>query len=164
MNSRMKGIYLLLGSNLGDSHKMLSSAQEHIKSEIGSIVSTSSIYTTKAWGIESQPDFLNQVIEIESSFSPSEVLRQINMIEEKLGRVRRIKWHSRIIDIDILYFGDFKFNSENLVIPHAEIENRNFVLIPMNEIAPNFIHPVFKCTQKELLEKCPDRLTARRLP
>lgn len=157
----MKGIYLLLGSNIGDSEKVLSAAIELIELEIGKVIDASSVYSTKAWGVEDQPDFLNQVVEIESNLDPENLLVKINEIEKKLGRVRFQKWHSRIIDIDILYFGAEIIDTPNLVIPHPENQNRNFVLIPMAEIAPELIHPVLGISQKELLLKCADPLKVR---
>lgn len=151
----------MLGSNIGDSEKVLSAAIELIELEIGKVIDASSVYSTKAWGVEDQPDFLNQVVEIESNLDPENLLVKINEIEKKLGRVRFQKWHSRIIDIDILYFGAEIIDTPNLVIPHPENQNRNFVLIPMAEIAPELIHPVLGISQKELLLKCADPLEVR---
>lgn len=159
----MNGIYLLLGSNLGDSLAMLDKAIDLVEVDIGRVVNASSVYSTKAWGIKDQPDFLNQVIEIESAYEPEKLLILVNEIEEKLGRKRFIKWHSRIIDIDILYYNDLILDSEHLIIPHPENENRNFVLRPMAEIAPNFIHPKLKITQAELLSECEDKLGVEKL-
>ena len=154
----MKGIYLLLGSNLGDSLAMLNKAKDLIASEIGQVINLSSIYSTKAWGVEDQADFLNQVLEVDSVLSPVEFLTRANEIEKKLGRVRHVKWHSRIIDIDILYFGSEIIKTEKLTIPHPENENRSFVLVPMAEIAPEFIHPELRLSQQQLLDKCRDGL------
>ena len=154
----MKGIYLLLGSNLGDSGKMLKDAARQIESSVGKILRHSSVYKTKAWGVEDQPDFLNQVIEVESSRRPAAILKQINIIEEQLGRIRQKKWHSRLIDIDILYYGNEVVEQKELIIPHKENENRKFVLVPMVEIAPHFVHPLSGLTQVELLRNCSDKL------
>ena len=154
----MKGIYLLLGSNLGDRQSLLLSAIKHIEERIGKIVQASSIYSTKAWGMEDQPDFLNQVVELESRLDPRTILRHAIEIESILGRKRYNKWGSRIIDIDLLYYGDLVLESKDLVVPHAENENRNFVLVPMVEVAPEFIHPKLQKTQRELLVNCPDVL------
>ena len=154
----MKGIYLLLGSNLGDRLAKLEQARSSIEQQIGAIANMSSIYATAAWGIEDQPDFLNQVVEIETTKSPPDVMAQILLIENQLGRKRHIKWGSRIIDIDILYFGDLIVDEKNLKIPHPENINRNFVLTPLSEIAPNFLHPIVQKTQRELQEVCPDSL------
>jgi len=158
----MKGVFLLLGSNLGDRLKILEHALQLIENEIGHIKMRSSIYRTKAWGIEEQPDFLNQVVEIESDLSPGNMLKKVNDIEEKLGRKRRIRWDARMIDIDILYYGELILKTELLIIPHTQIENRNFALIPMVEIAPDFIHPKLLLTQKELLSRCKDKLAVKK--
>ncbi|NJN27680.1 MAG: 2-amino-4-hydroxy-6-hydroxymethyldihydropteridine diphosphokinase [Cyclobacteriaceae bacterium] len=154
----MKGIYLLLGSNLGDSLQQLKKAQEFIQLQIGSICAQSSIYKTKPWGVEQQADFLNQVLEVDSEYSAEEILEKINEIELKLGRIRFQKWHARAIDIDILYFADHIISSEKLKIPHPENQNRNFVLVPMAEIAPDFIHPILGISQLALLLCCKDQL------
>lgn len=154
----MSGIYLLLGSNLGNSKLLLKRSIDQINLAIGQVIKSSSIYETKAWGFEDQPDFLNQVIEVESTLSAEMILKKINEIEDNLGRIRQIKWHARVIDIDILYFGNEIINTKKLVIPHPENQNRKFVLVPMSEIAPNMVHPIFLLTQKELLEKCNDVL------
>lgn len=158
----MKGIYLLLGSNLGNSLAMLQRATGLIEESIGKVITSSSFYSTKAWGVKDQPDFLNQIIEIESSKDPRELLKKVNEIEEHLGRIRHIKWHSRIIDIDILYYGDLVMKTRNLVIPHPENENRKFVLAPMVEIAPEFEHPELLITQQQMLDKCGDILEVKK--
>jgi 2-amino-4-hydroxy-6-hydroxymethyldihydropteridine diphosphokinase len=154
----MKGVYLLLGSNLGDSESILRLAKSLIEARIGTVIKASSIYLTKAWGIENQPDFLNQVLELDTVLDASKVLQCILEIERELGRIRFQKWGTRIIDIDILYFGKLIIDTKNLVIPHPENQNRNFVLVPMAEIAPDFMHPVLQLSQTELLKKCPDKM------
>lgn len=154
----MKGVYLLLGSNLGDSQAILSMAVKHIENRIGAIIKTSSLYRTKAWGIENQPDFLNQVLEVDTLLDPESLLQCISDIERLLGRIRYQKWHSRIIDIDILYYGNEMIDLPQLIIPHPENQNRNFVLAPMAEIAPDFIHPKLGISQKQLLENSKDVL------
>jgi len=159
----MKGIYLLLGSNLGNSLEMLEIARKQIAYHIGEIVIQSSIYQTKAWGIENQPEFLNQVLEVDSSLSPIDLLAILLRIEVDMGRKRYQKWGSRIIDIDILYYGDQVIEAEKLKIPHPENQNRNFVLAPMVEIAADFIHPVLGHTHAKLLEKCGDTLAVKRI-
>ncbi len=159
----MKGIYLLLGSNLGDSKEVLNTAINHLNESVGRIVKTSSVYKTKAWGIEDQPDFLNQVLEIETNLKPQDLLEQILNIEKEMGRIRYQKWGMRIIDIDILYYGDKILKSNELTIPHPENQNRNFVLAPMAEIAPDFVHPELQKSQQELLEQCSDYLEVKRI-
>lgn len=154
----MKGVYLLLGSNLGDSQGILMMAERHIENLIGQIVNASSLYRTKAWGIENQPDFFNQVLEVDTLLDPVSLLHCILDIERLLGRVRYKKWHSRSIDIDILYYGTEIVDLPQLQIPHPENQNRNFVLAPMAEIAPDLIHPKLGISQKQLYEGSQDIL------
>jgi len=158
----MKGIFLLLGSNQGDSFFVLQQAAREISQKIGTVVNSSANYKTKAWGIENQPDFLNQVLEVESDLSPEEILAKILLIEKSLGRIREIRWSSRIIDIDLLYYGTEVISQPDLTVPHPEIQNRNFTLIPMCEIAPNFIHPILGKTQRELLDITSDTLAVEK--
>ncbi len=149
-------IFLGLGSNLGNREENLSTAQKLIEEKVGKIRSKSSIYETAAWGITEQNAFLNQVIEVESHFSPSAVLHLVLKIEKDMGRIREIKWGERSIDIDILYYNNEIISTENLTVPHPFIQERKFVLVPLCEIAPAFIHPKLKQSNLELLEKCQD--------
>jgi 2-amino-4-hydroxy-6-hydroxymethyldihydropteridine diphosphokinase len=152
------GIFLSLGSNQGDRFTNLFDARKRIEKQAGKILRASSVYSTAAWGVTDQPDFLNQVIEIETHLSPGALLEAIHKIETSLGRIRSGKWGARILDIDILFYRDAVLNTAHLILPHPELPNRNFVLVPFNEIAPGFIHPVLRKTIHELLEVCPDRL------
>jgi 2-amino-4-hydroxy-6-hydroxymethyldihydropteridine diphosphokinase len=122
----------------------------------------SSIYETAAWGMENQEAFLNQVLEIETNLNPDELLQSILQIEEGLGRKRELKYGPRTIDIDILFFNDQVIDQEGLKIPHPQLQNRRFVLVPLNEIASNKIHPIFKKTISQLLAECPDPLTVNK--
>lgn len=157
----MNTAYLLIGGNMGDRKVILTKAKKLIYSGIGIVKTASKIYETAAWGIESQAPFLNQVLEIESSFTAEKMLAIIHKIETQLGRKRFEKWHKRTIDIDILYYNTEIINTENLVIPHPEIPNRKFTLIPLAEIAPNLKHPILKKTQSELLAHCADKLEVK---
>jgi 2-amino-4-hydroxy-6-hydroxymethyldihydropteridine diphosphokinase len=159
----MNTVYLLLGSNMGESKHMLSVAINMIEKNIGKRAISSSIYRTAAWGKNEQPDFLNQIIIVSSSLPPSIILKQIFNIEEEMGRVRTTRNAARVIDIDILYFNDEIINTENLIIPHPQIQNRRFVLIPLQEIAPLYQHPLLKKTAKELLLICPDKLNVQNI-
>jgi len=149
-------IFLGLGSNLGNREENLLTAQKLIEEKVGKIRSKSSVYETAAWGITEQNAFLNQVIEVETSFSPSAVLHLVLKIEKDMGRIREIKWGERSIDIDILYYNNEIISTENLVIPHSFIQERKFVLVPLCDIAQDFIHPKLQQTNLELLEKCQD--------
>jgi 2-amino-4-hydroxy-6-hydroxymethyldihydropteridine diphosphokinase len=152
------GIYLLLGSNLGDRRNVLVKARELVDEIVGEVVQSSKIYETEAWGITSQPSFFNQVIEIRSTLSPDELLATLHQIENKLGRVRREKWGERTLDIDILYYGDLILNEEQLVIPHPEIPTRRFTLVPLVEIAAEFLNPSLSKSNNQLLAECNDNL------
>ncbi|MFY7908949.1 MAG: 2-amino-4-hydroxy-6-hydroxymethyldihydropteridine diphosphokinase [Emticicia sp.] len=153
---KLHQIFLGLGSNLGNREENLSTAQKLIEEKVGKIRSKSSIYETAAWGITEQNAFLNQVIEVETSFSPSAVLHLVLNIEKDMGRIREIRWGERSIDIDILYYNNEIISTETLVVPHPFIQERKFVLVPLCEIAPAFIHPKLNQTNLELLEKCRD--------
>lgn len=153
---KLNKIFLGLGSNLGNREENLLMAQRLIAEKVGEICSKSSVYETAAWGITEQNAFLNQVIEVETSFSPSAVLHLVLTIEKDMGRIREIKWGERSIDIDILYYNNEIISTENLEIPHPFIQERKFVLVPLCEIAQDFIHPKFKQTNLELLKECQD--------
>jgi 2-amino-4-hydroxy-6-hydroxymethyldihydropteridine diphosphokinase len=157
----MTGIYLLLGSNLENRAANLQRAKEFLTSHSIIIKKESQIYETAPWGIEEQPAFLNQVIEVDTSKSPERLLTICQDIEKQMGRIRHEKWGERLIDIDILYFGEHPYEAEHLVIPHPGIPERRFTLLPLVEIAPQLIHPVLKQTQKELLANCPDHLEVK---
>lgn len=159
----MSGIYLLLGTNLGNKSNNLRKVIELLVANRIAIRRESSIYETAAWGIEDQPSFLNQVIEIETARTPERLLELTQEIERTMGRVRIEKWGERLIDIDILYYGDTILNQEGLVIPHPEIQNRKFTLAPLVEVAPEFVHPLLLSSQKELLDGCNDQLPVQLL-
>jgi 2-amino-4-hydroxy-6-hydroxymethyldihydropteridine diphosphokinase len=151
-------IYLLTGANLGDRIASLNTAKRLIEEKIGRVAQASSLYETAAWGEVEQPDYLNQALEVKTALPPDKVLKAIFDIEAKLGRVRRSKWESRTIDIDILFFEDKILETKDLSIPHPRLHRRNFVLIPMLEIAPELLHPVLNKTIEELYESSEDDL------
>jgi 2-amino-4-hydroxy-6-hydroxymethyldihydropteridine diphosphokinase len=150
--------YISLGSNMGDRIMFLQEARNYIQSDIGNILHESKIYETSAWGNTNQPKFLNQIIKIETKLSPKYLLENCLCIEKKLGRTRVKIWDQRTIDLDILFYDKQIIHHENLIIPHPYLHLRNFILVPMNEINPDFIHPVLELTISQLLEKCPDTL------
>ena len=157
----MTPVYLLLGSNLGDRLENLQAAVSEIKAQAGELQKLSSVYETEPWGVKDQPVYLNQVLCIHTD-KPAEVLINLLLdIEKKLGRERKGKWTERTIDIDILYYGNKILVTNNLKIPHKELHNRRFTLAPLNEIAPDFKHPVLNLTTTKLLEYCPDKLEAK---
>ena len=158
----MNTVYLLLGSNMGNSEQTLSVAINMIEKNIGKVTNSSSIYKTAAWGNENQPDFLNQIVVASSLLTAPAVLHQIFAIEKEIGRVRTTKYAARVIDIDILFFNDEIIHTQNLIIPHLQIQNRKFVLIPLAEVAPFYQHPLLKKTAKELLRNCTDKLNVQK--
>lgn len=156
--------YLLLGGNLGEREDNLRKAIELIGSDIGSVEAQSSIYETAAWGKTDQPSFLNQAVAVATKFNALEVLEKALAIEQKLGRVRKDKWGERLIDIDLILFGDEVINIEGkLQVPHPQMQNRRFVMQPLAEIAPNVIHPGLGKTILELTEKITDNLAVKKL-
>ncbi|MBO9614451.1 MAG: 2-amino-4-hydroxy-6-hydroxymethyldihydropteridine diphosphokinase [Dyadobacter sp.] len=157
-------VFLLLGSNLGDRGQVLASAREAIAAQAGSIIRQSAIYETEPWGNTDQPVFLNQVLEISTSLLPEDLLRIILNIEHDLGRVRYERWGARVIDIDILYFGQTVMDSARLTLPHPRIQDRRFVLAPLAEIAAGFVHPLLQKTSAQLLEQCPDTSAVSKIP
>lgn len=150
--------FLLLGSNLEDPGKQLRIARELIAHKVGPLIQSSSIYWSAPWGNEDQPAFLNQVIQLSVAYPADDLLHRLLSIEQEMGRERLTKWGSRIIDIDILYYGQEIITKTHLKIPHPEIANRRFVLVPLEEIAPDFKHPVLNVTTSVLLERCEDKL------
>ena len=149
-------VYLQLGSNMGDRNAYLKNTIDFIAEEIGEIRKKSKIYESAPWGVENQNNYLNQALEITTDLSAEEVLEGVLKIEDKIGRVRNEKWGERIIDIDLLFFDDLIIEKEGICIPHIHLHNRKFVLIPLNEIVPNFIHPKYNKTIDELLKECKD--------
>jgi 2-amino-4-hydroxy-6-hydroxymethyldihydropteridine diphosphokinase len=158
-----RSIFILLGSNMGDRNSHLNYAKLEISRLAGNIITASSIYKTDAWGNTDQPAFYNQVVEIQSRLSPEELLSTILEIEKKAGRVRDEKWGPRILDIDILFFGDCVLASDNLTIPHPQIGNRRFTLMPLAEIAGKFVHPVTRQTVDQMLAMCSDSLKVEKV-
>ena len=148
--SNLQIVYLLLGSNLGNRKEILDKAIELINDKIGVIISKSKDYETKPWGVTDQPDFLNLAISIYTTLKPLEILQQTQAIENQLGRVRKEKWGARLIDIDIMFYGNEIINEPNLKVPHPLMQERDFALIPLAEIAPHFVHPVLGKTVLEL--------------
>lgn len=155
----MSTVYLLLGGNQGDRLYLLSKARELIEAKVGVLQQASSIYETAAWGKEDLPSYLNQVLCLRSSLPPLEILNRTQAIEQALGRIRLEKWGARTMDIDFLYLGQKIIRSRRLVIPHPLIQARRFVLKPLVEIAPNFVHPIWLKTNEALLKQCTDTLS-----
>ena len=152
----MNGIYLLLGTNNGDKLNQLQNASKWLTSYEIEIVRSSSIYESEPWGIANQDWFLNMVLEIATHQNEQELLGTILDIEKQMGRIRDLKWGPRLIDIDILYYENVILATKDLTIPHPEIQNRRFTLLPLAELARDEIHPLLKQNHKFLLDNCPD--------
>lgn len=151
--------FLGLGSNKGDRIGYLKNACKYINELEGTeIVQFSSVFETEPWGIREQEMFLNAVIEIETTLQPQDLIAGLKAIEKKLERSKTDKWAEREIDIDVLFYGDYVIQTDTLKIPHTEIENRNFVLVPMIQLDSQFIHPVLEKTISELYKISPDPL------
>ena len=153
----MHTVYLGIGGNIGNKQKNFDNVYNIIENELGRIIIASSIYETPPWGFQSEHTFWNSVLVIETLISPEELLSNIHLIEEKFGRKRsNERYASREMDIDILYFDDIFIDTETLIIPHPRIHQRKFVLVPLNEIAPNLKHPLLRFTTFEMLKNCMD--------
>jgi 2-amino-4-hydroxy-6-hydroxymethyldihydropteridine diphosphokinase len=155
--------YLLTGGNEGDRFLHMQQARTNIELICGQLLQVSSLYETEPWGNTDQPDFLNQVILIDTKLSPEELLRAILSIEKKGRRKRTVKNAPRTIDIDILFYNDLILEKPGLSIPHPRIADRRFVLEPLNEISPEFIHPVIGKTIHRLLLECKDELAVKKI-
>ena len=161
----MVKVYLLLGGNLGDKKKVFSEARERLSKLTGEITAQSSVYETEPWGFNSEDLFWNQVLEIRTELSPEILLSRTQKIESDLGRIPKTdQYVSRVIDIDILFYGNQIINLEKLVVPHPRIQDRKFALVPLCEINPDLQHPVFQKSIRQLLEECEDNLKVCPIP
>ncbi len=158
----MNRAYLLTGSNLGDREQYLDAARDLINEHCCTIIATSSLYETAAWGKTDQPSFLNQALAIDTSLTARQLIRCILKVEKMMGRIRKEKYGPRLIDIDILLFNNEKHNYQFLKLPHPEMPNRRFALLPLSEIAPGIIHPVLNKTIHVLLKECKDELPVKK--
>jgi 2-amino-4-hydroxy-6-hydroxymethyldihydropteridine diphosphokinase len=152
MPSDLARVFLSIGSNLGDRLDNLHRAIEMLIDGGLEIKRVSSFYETRPWGLSGQPNFLNGAVEAQTSLMPMELLNLLKDIEVRLGRTDTVRWGPRCIDIDIIFYDDQKIAEEGLQVPHPLMHKRGFVLRPLAEIAPQFVHPVFKKDIKTLLE------------
>ncbi|MEI7897679.1 MAG: 2-amino-4-hydroxy-6-hydroxymethyldihydropteridine diphosphokinase [bacterium] len=176
----MNEVFLLMGSNRGDRENFMGLALEMIEKMAGRVCAKSFLYETDPWGFDDPVPFLNQVVEVDTSLTPQELLDQLLTIEVRLGRIRPFDgcgcsvpsvasavkepgneaapvYSGRTIDLDILFYGQRLVFSDSLMIPHPRLHERKFTLIPLEEIAPLFIHPVLKRTVSALLRECRDQ-------
>lgn len=158
LNLGLKTCHLIIGSNEQDRALQLSKARWLILRDIGEIIEESSIYQTEPWGKSDQAWFLNQVLVVNTSKNPTELLNSVKELEVELGRLPSIRWGSRIIDIDILLYGEVEISTEQLVIPHRQLSKRRFVLVPLNELCGHMTIPGLDTSVSELLEACEDVL------
>jgi len=156
-------VYLLTGSNVGNSSALLNEAKLAIQKQVGEIEAASSLYKTAPWGNTNQQDFLNQVLAVNTNLSAYDVLKTILNIELRMGRIREEKWAPRTIDIDILFFNNEIIQQEKLIVPHPLLQQRRFTLIPLAEIAPDYLHPTLHQTNTQLLQQCPDDSVVEKL-
>jgi len=159
----MARVFVGLGSNLGDRPAFLSRALQEIRGLQGVTWRRSSaVYETEPVGKKDQPAFLNMVVELEVEGEPAAFLRSLKAIEARIGRVERERWGPREIDLDLLYFGAEVINDGPLRLPHPELAHRRFVLVPLREIAPDFVDPMRKQSVQDLLRTCPDTGAVRK--
>ena len=154
----MNEVFLLTGGNLGNRQENLARAKSLVEKNCGTVLRCSALYETAPWGKPDQPYFLNQVLHLHTGLSPTELLKALLVIETEMGRVRGLKNDARIIDIDILYYGQGVYQTEELEIPHPRIRERKFVLIPLHELSPDFIDPKHQLSIQEMLHTCTDTL------
>ena len=162
----MERCFILFGSNMGDKNKIYAQACLLINNRCGRIVAQSSAYESEPWGFEAKEWFLNRLIVVEAELEPEAMLHQLLDIEAELGRVRHPEtggYTSRTADLDILYYGSRIVLTDNLTIPHPRLHQRRFALLPLCEVAPEFVHPAFNMTQTELLKRCFDFSEVRKI-
>lgn len=149
---------ILIGSNQGQRELTISQSIKMLAERCGEVFLLSSLYETEPWGFIAEQNFLNQVVALDTEMNPYDLLRKLLMIEKELGRKRHDVegYESRPIDLDILYYDDMIINDDDLILPHPRLHKRRFALMPLCDIAADFIHPVFKKSNRELLNECED--------
>ena len=160
------GVFIGLGSNLGDRRANIADALERIRKLPDTrIVKESSLYESEPHG-DAKTWFVNGVIEIETDLTPDNLLKKLKIVESAMGRkrVKGKRWGSRIIDLDVLFFGSLVLRKRTLKVPHPEVQNRRFVLLPLSELAPQLIHPVLQVTVSDLLASAKDTKKVALMP
>ncbi len=159
----MARVYFLLGGNIGNREELLSEAIRKMTNQLGKYVQASALYETEPWGFTHEQNFLNQVVVFDSELPALDILDKTQTIEKELGRVRKTtQFCERTIDIDILFYGDECIENERLSVPHPRIQERSFALYPLEELIPDFIHPILKKSIKQLKNECPDKLQVKK--
>ncbi|MHB9943431.1 2-amino-4-hydroxy-6-hydroxymethyldihydropteridine diphosphokinase [Clostridium sporogenes] len=149
----MHTVYVAFGSNMGEKENYIKRALEKIEERGIKIIKVSPIYETEPYGVLDQDSFLNGVVKIETNLTPENLIKELLLIEKQLDRVRERRWGPRTIDLDIIFYDDLIINEKNLIIPHKDMENREFVLKPLCDIDENFIHPVLKKSVRQLYDE-----------
>ena len=152
----MSKVYLHIGSNMGDRLSFLKQAELGIQKRLGGISRKSKVYETEAWGDKDQEAFLNQVLVVQSNLSGEQLLKITQDIENQIGRQKTGQWGPRQIDIDILLIGNKVIKTKDLTVPHPRMHERNFVLVPLMEVAPDELHPIFQKSVEELFDTSKD--------
>ena len=145
-------VFIALGTNIGDREANLCEARKALAPKV-IIIKESPIYITPPWGYEDQPEFLNQVLEVQTKMRPGRLLAYLKRIEKKMGRMKTFRNGPRLIDLDILFYGQRVMERSKLCIPHPRLHERSFVLVPLKDIAPEFNHPVLNMTVESMLAK-----------
>lgn len=153
---------LALGSNMGRPRDFLQFALNEL-AQLGQITAQSDVYLTAAWGLEDQADFENMALALQCKLKPEELLKACLNIEAKAGRIRKQKWGPRCLDIDILFYDELVLNTPTLQIPHPQLHLRRFVLEPLQQIQPHFIHPQLQLSVQDLLDRCQDPLPVQKI-
>lgn len=151
----MHTVYIGIGSNLGEREENCERAIGLLEEKGTRVIKRSSMIETEPWGVTDQPAFINMAIQIETELSPVELLKLLKETEKEVGRRPGMRWGPRVIDLDILLIDDLVIKSDRIEVPHPQIRNRDFVLRPLAEIAPDLIHPVFKKTIGEMVQEIP---------
>lgn len=145
--------YIAFGTNVGNREENINVALKMMEDRGLKIIKTSKIYVTEPYGYKDQPEFLNGAVVVETSLSCRELLNVLLNIEKDMGRVRHFKWGPRNIDLDIIFYNDEVIDEPDLKVPHPDMQNRDFVLKPLCDLNPNFVHPILKKAVKTLLEE-----------
>jgi len=157
INKDMSKVYLSISANLGYSNQLIIYSREAIAARIVVIKSSSSIYESEPWGFESDNNFLNQILLVETILSPAAIMLELSYIESKFGRERNGKgYSSRTMDIDVLFYDHLILYTPELIVPHKQLHKRRFIVEPLREIAPDFIHPLFSISINEIALTCTD--------
>lgn len=149
----MNRAFIAFGSNLGESREIIDKALSMIESSGCQLINISNIYETEPYGYKDQPNFINGAVEIATDMNCRELLTRLLSIESELGRVRKIHWGPRVIDLDIIFFNDEIYKEKDLIVPHPDMQNRDFVLEPLNDICPKYKHPILGKSVEEMLKE-----------